>query len=98
MRNVDAKRSTSTYIYAQEAGFSHVAKNCQVLCQTVGGVFLAFLPKIKDANPIWQIVGDTLTIRVSPRVCQNLLGKSCVLPTSKKICQVKKEFVSINLA
>jgi hypothetical protein len=61
-------------------------------------VFLAFLPKIKDANPIWQIVGDTLTIRVSTRVCQNLLGKSCVLPTFKKICQVKKEFISINLA
>jgi hypothetical protein len=24
------------------------------------------------------------------RVCQILLDKSCVLPTSKKICQVKK--------
>jgi hypothetical protein len=29
-------------------------------------------------------------LRASPRVCQNLLGKSCVLPTSKKLCKVKK--------
>jgi hypothetical protein len=29
-------------------------------------------------------------VRASPRVCQNLLGKSCVLPTSKKLCKVKK--------
>jgi hypothetical protein len=28
--------------------------------------------------------------RAPPRVCQNLLGKSCVLPTSKKLCKVKK--------
>jgi hypothetical protein len=28
--------------------------------------------------------------RASPRVCQNLLDKSCVLPTSKKLCKVKK--------
>jgi hypothetical protein len=27
-----------------------------------------------------------------------LLGKSCALPTSKKIYQVKKEFISNNLA
>jgi hypothetical protein len=25
-------------------------------------------------------------LRASPRVCQILLGKSCILPTSKKIC------------
>jgi hypothetical protein len=30
------------------------------------------------------------TTRASPRVCQNLLGKSCVLPTYKKLCKVKK--------
>jgi hypothetical protein len=29
-------------------------------------------------------------LRASPRVCQILLGKSCVLPTSKKIYKVKK--------
>jgi hypothetical protein len=28
--------------------------------------------------------------RASPRVCQNLLSKSCVLPISKKLCKVKK--------
>jgi hypothetical protein len=37
-------------------------------------------------------------VRASPRVCQNLLGKSCVLPTSKKLCKVKKEFISNSLA
>jgi hypothetical protein len=31
-----------------------------------------------------------LDLRASPRVCQILLGKSCVLPSSKKVCQVKK--------
>ena len=41
------------YIYALEAGFSQVAKNCQVFCQTIGGVFLMFLPKIRDGNSIW---------------------------------------------
>jgi hypothetical protein len=35
--------------------------------------------------------------RVSPTVCQNLLGKSCVLSTSKKLCKVKKEFISNSL-
>jgi hypothetical protein len=29
-------------------------------------------------------------VRPSPRVCQILLGKSCVWPTFKNICQVKK--------
>jgi hypothetical protein len=37
-----------------EACFSH-------FCQTVGGVFLMFLPKIKNDNLIWQTVGDALT-------------------------------------
>jgi hypothetical protein len=27
---------------------------------------------------------------ISKSFCQNLLGKSCVLPTSKKLCKVKK--------
>jgi hypothetical protein len=30
--------------------------------------------------------------------CQILLDKSCVLATSRKICHVKKEFISNNLA
>ena len=39
-----------------------------------------------------------LDIRASPAVCHILLGISCVLLTSKKICQVKKELISNNLA
>jgi hypothetical protein len=35
-------------------------------------------------------VANLVLIRASPRVCQNLLGKSCVLPTSEKLCKVKK--------
>ena len=57
----DANRAPRAYIYALEAGFSQVAKNCQVFCQTVGGVFLTFLPKIKDGNSICQTAGDALT-------------------------------------
>ena len=48
------------YIYALEAGFFQVAKNCQVFYQTVGGVFLTFLPKIKDGTSICQTAGDAL--------------------------------------
>ena len=59
-RNHDANRAPRAYIYALEAGFSQVAKNCQVFCQTVGGVFLTFLPKIKDGNSICQTLGDAL--------------------------------------
>jgi hypothetical protein len=44
-----------------------------------------------------QITSKETQIRACPRVCQILLGKSCALPTSKKICQVKKEFISNNL-
>jgi hypothetical protein len=40
----------------------------------------------------------TTGLRASPRVCQNLLGKSCVLPTSKKLCKVKKESIFNSLA
>jgi hypothetical protein len=36
-------------------------------------------------------------VRVSLRVCQNLFGKFYVLPTSKKLCKVKKEFISNSL-
>ena len=35
-RNHDANRAPRAYIYALEAGFSQVAKNCQVFCQTAG--------------------------------------------------------------
>jgi len=61
-RNHDANRAPRAYIYALEAGFSQVAKNCQVFCQTVGGVFLTFLPKIKDGNSICQTAGDALSL------------------------------------
>ena len=37
-------------------------------------------------------------LRASPRVCHILLGISCVLSTSKKICQVKKELISNSLS
>jgi hypothetical protein len=40
----DVNPSTRVYIYTPKACFSQVAKNCQVFCQTVGGVFLAFFP------------------------------------------------------
>ena len=33
-----------------------------------------------------------------PRVCHILLGISCVLLISKKICQVKKDLISNSLA
>jgi hypothetical protein len=33
---------------------------------------------------------NIIHVRASPTVCQILLGKSCVLPTCKKIWQVKK--------
>jgi hypothetical protein len=36
------------YIYTLKADFSQIAKNCQVIRQTVGGVFPAILSKIKD--------------------------------------------------
>jgi hypothetical protein len=48
-----ANRDLGEYTYVLEAGFSQVSKNCYVFCQTVGGVFLTFLPKIKDGNSIW---------------------------------------------
>ena len=63
--NADAKSSTRAHIYAVKVDFSQVAKNCQVLCQTVGGVFSTFLPKIKDASLIWQTVGDALTMQIT---------------------------------
>jgi hypothetical protein len=58
--------------------------------------FFLFLQKNNNDNLGWRTVG--VALRASPRVCQNLLGKSCVLPTSKKLCNVKKEFISNSLA
>jgi hypothetical protein len=49
-----------------------------------------------DAKLVCQTAKDAL--RASPRIWQNLLGKFCVLPTSKKLCKVKKEFISNSLA
>jgi hypothetical protein len=37
-------------------------------------------------------------LRATPTIWQNLLGKSCVLPTCKKTWQVKKESISNSLA
>jgi hypothetical protein len=59
-RNDDAKGASHAYIYALEADFSQVAKNCQVIYQSVEGVFLTFLAKIKGDNSIWQTTGDAL--------------------------------------
>jgi hypothetical protein len=53
--------STRTF-YTLETGFYQVSTNCQVLCQTVGEMFSMLLPKIKDANWVWQTVGDALRI------------------------------------
>jgi hypothetical protein len=49
-----------------------------------------------DVKLICQTIG--VALRAAPRVCQILLGKSYVLPTSKMICQVKKDFISNSLA
>jgi hypothetical protein len=37
-----------------------------------------------------SVIGRSFPCMASPRICQILLGKFCVLLTSKKICQVKK--------
>ena len=46
--------------------------------------------------PLALLSGKT-QIRASPSVCQILLDKSCDLPTSKIICQVKKQCISKSL-
>ena len=65
-KNHDDNRVSRAYICTLEAGFSQVAKNCQVFCQTIGGVFLTFLPKIKDGNSICQTAGDALSGKILP--------------------------------
>ena len=76
-RNHDANRAPRAYIYVLEAGFSQVVKNCQVFCQTVGGVFLTFLPKIKDDNSICQTARDALTHCASSAQASIILIKEC---------------------
>ena len=56
-------------------------------------------------NPIFNrrnlpafIENFTAGLRASPRFCHILLGISCILLIFKKICQVKKEFISNSLA
>jgi hypothetical protein len=46
----NAKLCTLVYLCTLGAGFSQVAKNCQVLCQTVEGVFSTFLPKSRTST------------------------------------------------
>ena len=55
-----ARRVRIFALCALKADFSQVAKNYQVFCQIIGGVFLTFLPKIKDNNSICQTDGDAL--------------------------------------
>jgi len=63
-RNANVKPSTRAHLCALEVGFLQVAKKCQVFCQIIGEAFSMFLPKIKDANPIWQTVEDAMRGRV----------------------------------
>jgi hypothetical protein len=53
---------------------------------------------IKNECFVDDVAALVIEYNTSPRVCQNLLGKSCVLPTSKKLCKVKKEFISNSLS
>jgi hypothetical protein len=64
-------------------------------------VFLLFIWTISPFQWQQSLNHQQLVVgyfRASPRVCQNLLGKSCVLPTFKKLCKVKEEFISNSLA
>jgi hypothetical protein len=70
-------------IYALEVGFSQVVKNCQVFCQTIGGVFFNFLPKIKDDNSIWQTAGDARASSIVPHL---------ELPFLFYFCKIGKTF------
>jgi hypothetical protein len=49
-RDCDAKHAPRVYIYALNAGFPQVNKKYQIFFQIIYGVFLTFLPKIKDGN------------------------------------------------
>jgi hypothetical protein len=59
VRNADGKPSTRIYLRVGGRFFSS-AKKIQVLCQTIGGEFSAFLPKIKNVDRILQTVEDAL--------------------------------------
>jgi hypothetical protein len=54
------------------------------------------MPSNSSRSPSQIVIDIEKTFIASPRVCQILLGKSCVLPTFKNIYQVKKEFISNN--
>ena len=62
--------------------------------QVISGCCRAAVPQpaILAVDIARQVHGPSIyrPLRASPRVCHILLGISCVLPTSKKICQVKK--------
>jgi len=47
-------------ICALRTSIYQVAKFCQVICQTVGGMFLLFFQKTKYTKSIWQTLGDAL--------------------------------------
>lgn len=59
-RDCDANHAPRVYIYVLNAGFPQVYKKYQIFFQIIYGVFLTFLPKIKDGNLIWQTAGDAL--------------------------------------
>jgi hypothetical protein len=70
------------------------AGGARVEVTATGGhsVILTFSPSSDRGG--WLTSTATIIIgflRASPRVCQNLLSKSCVLPTSKKLCKAKKK-------
>jgi hypothetical protein len=44
---------------------------------------------VESAKVIERDMTPKESVRASPRFCQILFGKSCVLPTFKKICQIK---------
>ena len=73
--------------------------------QTLGDALTVVLAFISDLTLTAIFVVDGWegrwvphSLGASPRVYHILLSISCVLPTSKKICQVKKKFISNNLA
>jgi len=50
----------SVQICAWRTSVCQVAKFCQIICQTVGGMFLLFFQKTKYSKLIWQTLRDAL--------------------------------------
>jgi hypothetical protein len=75
-------------VHLQQFGIIHFAKfrsnSNSNSSPSQNAIAIFFWQKQKKHSP------TVLHLRASPRVFQILLGKSCVLPTSKKVCQVKK--------